>query len=93
MLGITTKYISASNTKGSRIKATVWNWAKGKRESVTISYPHQFSGELCHFEAVKALAKKLDLQVSLDNMRFGGLENGYCFCFESSIVREGKNDL
>jgi hypothetical protein len=90
MLGITTKYLSASGAKGSRIKATVWNWAKGKSESVTISYPHQFSGELVHFEAVKALVKKLDLQVSLDNMRFGGLENGYCFCFESSIVKEGK---
>jgi hypothetical protein len=89
MLGITTKYISPSNTKGGRIKATVWNWAKNKRESVTISYPHQFSGELCHFEAVKALVKKLDLQVSTDNMRFGGLEDGYCFTFESSIVREG----
>ena len=93
MLGITTKYISASDIKGSRIKATVWNWVKNKPESITISYPHGLSGELCHFEAVKALTKKLDLQVSLDNMRFGGLENGYCFCFESSIVREGKNDL
>jgi len=93
MLGITTKYISASDTKGSRIKATVWNWVKNKPESITISYPHGLSGELCHFEAVKALTKKLDLQVSLENMRFGGLENGYCFCFESSIVREGKNDL
>lgn len=90
MLGITTKYISASNVKGSRIKATVWNWVKNKPESITISYPHHLSNELVHFEAVKALVKKLDLQVSIDNMRFGGLENGYCFCFESSIVKEGK---
>lgn len=88
MLGITTKYICPSNTRGARIKATIWNWAKNKQESVTISYPHHLSDELVHFEAVKALAKKLDLQVSLDNMRFGGLENGYCFCFESSIVRQ-----
>ena len=88
MLGITTKYLRPTNTKGSRIKATVWNWAKDKEESVTISYPHQFSGELCHFEAVKALVSKLDLQVSLDNMRFGGLENGYCFCFDHSVVRQ-----
>jgi len=92
MLGITTKYISPTNTRGSRIKASVWNWAKDKEESITISYPYSHSGELCHFEAVKALVKKLDLQVSLNNMRFGGLRNGYCFTFESSIVREAKND-
>lgn len=90
MLGITTKYLSPSNTRGARIKATVWNWARNKEESATISYPHQLSGELCHFEAVKALVKKLDLQVNTENMRFGGLENGYCFCFESSIIREDK---
>lgn len=93
MLGITTKYLSPTNTRGARIKATVWDWTKQKNRSVEISYPHQFSNELCHFEAVKALVKKLDLQVSTDNMRFGGLQDGYCFCFESSIVREGKNDL
>jgi hypothetical protein len=91
MLGITTKYLSASNTRGSRIKASVFNWAKNKTESVIIPYPHALSYELCHFEAVKALVEKLDLQVSLENMRFGGLENGYCFCFDSSIVRP-KND-
>lgn len=81
MVAIQTKYISPTNTRGSRIKA----WTS-TGFSATIPYPHQHSYELCHFEAVKELIKKHDLNWNLDDMRFGGTENGYVFCFNHSVV-------
>jgi len=85
MIAIQTKYIPASNTKGSRIKA----WTDGfSGHSVTISYPHEYSHEQCHFQAVKALVKKHKLGWDLSDMRYGGTEDGYVFCFAHSIVKE-----
>jgi len=68
MQAIHTKYIPASNVKGSRIKAT-----SDSGLTVTISYPHEFSGHLVHFQAVKALVAKHKLEWSIDNMCHGGL--------------------
>ena len=53
MQAIITKYLSATNSRGSRIKATC---AAG---SVTIGYPHEFSGMTCHAKAAYALLAKL----------------------------------
>ena len=53
MQAIQTKYLSATNTKGSRIKATC---AAG---SVTIDYPHELSGMDCHAKAAYALLTKM----------------------------------
>ena len=85
MIAIQTKYIPASNTRGSRIKA----WASNGF-SVTIPYPHQFSFEACYFQAVKALIEKHNLDWNIENMRYGGTDNGYVFCFANSIVEENK---
>jgi len=52
MQAIKTKYMPATNTRGSRIKATC------ERGSITIGYPHELSGEDCHWEAVKALCER-----------------------------------
>ena len=84
MIAIQTKYLSPTNHKGSRIKA----WVSGRPYSVTISYDHKFSHEMVHFQAVKELVKKFNLDWNLDNMRFGGVDNGYVFCFDQSIVEE-----
>jgi hypothetical protein len=83
MIAIQTKYISASNTKGSRIKAWTCNG-----HSVTIPLPHEYSHEQCHFQAVKALAAKCKVEWDLSDMRYGGTDNGYVFCFAHSIVKE-----
>lgn len=83
MIAIQTKYLGPTNSRGSRIKA--WT-ASGF--SATISFPHEFSHEVCHFQAVKALVEKYKLDWNLDNMRYGGTENGYVFCFDHSIVKE-----
>lgn len=83
MIAIQTKYLPASNTRGSRIKA--WT-SSGFFE--TIPYPHGLSHEAVHFEAVKALVAKYNLSWDLAEMRFGGTETGYVFCFASSVVEE-----
>ena len=83
MIAIQTKYIPATNFKGSRIKAWTTNG-----HSVTIPFPHEFSHEICHFQAVKALVKKYKLDWDLSSMRYGGTKEGYVFCFANSIVEE-----
>lgn len=52
MQAITTKYIGATNTKGSRIKAEC------ERGSITIGYPSELSGDAVHVAAAQALVDK-----------------------------------
>jgi len=85
MIAIQTKYINPTNTIGSRIKAWV-DSDMGHNFSVTISYPHHLSHELVHYEAVKALVDKYKLDWDISKMSFGGVKNGYVFCFIDSIV-------
>ncbi len=56
MQSITTKYLPATDTKGSRIKAT----ASGGGGSVTIPYRSQHSTEHNHCLAVRTLCQELD---------------------------------
>ena len=83
MIAIQTKYLGPTNTRGSRIKA----WTNSGFNAV-VSYPYQLSYEKCHFEAVKALVKKHNLDWNLENMRFGGTDDGYVFCFDHLIVNQ-----
>lgn len=53
MQAIQTKFIPASNTRGSRIKA----WCEAG--SLTIGYPHEHNEENAHLEAANALKVKL----------------------------------
>ena len=52
MQAIKTKYLSATNVSGSRIKAMC------ERGSITIPYPHELSGDAVHRKAVDALLDK-----------------------------------
>lgn len=84
MIAIHTKYIPATNTRGSRIKAYTT-----KNLSATIPYPHELSFELAHFAAVQELVRKYRLdQWDLSDMRYGDSADGkgYVFCFANSIV-------
>ena len=83
MIAIQTKFIAPTNTKGARIKAYT-----SSGFSATISYPYASGSELSHFEAVKAMIKKHQLDWNLSGMTYGGTENGYVFCFPQSIVKE-----
>lgn len=74
MKAIQTKYLGATNQRGSRIKA----WAEGGN-TITIPYPHELSGDAVHRLAAQALCDTLGW-----NRQFvtGGLPNGdYCHVF------------
>jgi hypothetical protein len=88
MQAIHTKYIPCTNTKGSRIKAYTTGYGDRKGFEATISYPHELSGHLCHFEAVKALVSKNKLEWNLSDMRYGDSADGkgYSFTFDASKV-------
>lgn len=92
MIAIHTKFIGPTNNRGSRIKAYTCGGMGLKGFTATISYPYQLSGELCHFEAVKALVAENKLDWNLTNMRYGDSADGrgYCFCFDHSIIKEGE---
>jgi len=80
MIVIKTKYLPATNTKGSRIKAVANDL------SVTVPYNYSLSGSYVHFEAVKELVKKHNLEWDLSKMGYGSDNNGYYFTFNNSIM-------
>ena len=80
MNAIQTKYIAPTNTRGSRIKA--WSGSY----SVTVAYNGKFSYQHVHFEAVKELIKKHELDWNISKMTYGETENGYVFCFPHLTV-------
>lgn len=88
MIAIHTKYIPATNFKGSRIKAYTVGYGDFKGFQATIPYPYEYSHEVCHFQAVKALVEKHKLDWDLTNMRYGDSADGkgYSFCFDKSKV-------
>ncbi len=80
MQTITTKYLSATNTLGARIKATTSSGI-----SKTISYPYDLSGSECHIKAVRALNEQLKWS---GDLTYSSTNTGYVFAFvdEDSIV-------
>ena len=82
MVIIKTKYINPTNTRGSRIAAEANGW------KVSIPYPHELSGEMVHYEAVKALIKKHQLDWDITKMGYGSDNQGYYFTFSSSVLPE-----
>ena len=83
MIAIHTKFIFPTNTRGARIKAYT-----SSGFTATIPYPYAKSHEYCHFEAVKELIKKNNLDWDLTDMRYGDSADGkgYVFCFNHSIL-------
>lgn len=90
MIAIHTKYISASNSHGSRIKAYTAAHGDFKGYQAIISFPGELSNVACHFEAVKALIEKNKLEWKTDGMRYGDSADGrgYSFCFDASSVEK-----
>jgi hypothetical protein len=83
MQAITTKFLGATNTRGSRIKATC------DAGSVTISYPHELNYREAHRKAAQALADKLGWNTdSYGSLIGGGLPNnaGCVFVFNSGFA-------
>ena len=88
MIAIHTKFLPATNTTGSRIKAYTPSWGDRKGFTATVPYNHALSGHLVHFEAVKELIRKNNLNWSTDGMRYGDSADGkgFTFCFDNSRV-------
>jgi len=86
MVAIETKYLAPTNSRGARIKASTCTGF-----TATIPYPYTGNAEGPHYEAVKALVKKHNLDWPIENMRFGGTERGYVFCFDMSRVEPCAN--
>jgi len=75
MKAITTKYHGPTNTRGSRITASDLD---GNR--ITISYPHELSGEAVYRAAAEALREKMGWKGELIG---GAVKDGYVFVFVS----------
>ncbi len=75
MKAITTKYLGATNFRGSRIKAVAADGDKNPPQ-VTLAYDHGLNIDENHKKAAIALAWKLDWQGEWVG---GSVEHGYCF--------------
>ena len=81
MVIIKTKCLRPTNHNGTRIKASANGF------TATIPYPHAESYEIAHFEAVKALVAKHNLDWDITNMGYGSDNDGYYFTFKHSVMQ------
>jgi len=80
---IETKYISATNTRGSRIKATCAGM------TATVPYDDALDIVRAHFAAVAALKEKHKCDHwNIEKMNFGGTKTGFVFVFPFSYVEQ-----
>ena len=83
MQAITTKYVSATNTRGSRIKASC------QAGSISIPYPSELTGQACHRAAAEVLAQKMGWTgPDYGPLLGGGIKDGYVFVFDNSWARD-----
>ena len=84
MQAIHVKYLSATNNRGSRIKAIC-----GAR-SLTIGYPHELSGQAVYRKAAEMLVSELGWTGPNYGSLLGGcLPNGdYCFVMNNAQAWE-----
>lgn len=71
---IVTKYLSPTNTRGARVKATA------QAGSVTIPWDHALNSEDNHTEAARRLMERYSWHTKND-MRGGASPNGKGYCF------------
>jgi hypothetical protein len=79
---IKTEILRATNTEGTRIKATA------NRFTAIIPFEPDSNGyQLTHFRAVQALVKNHSLDWDISNMGFGYDHKGCYFTFNNSIIQ------
>ena len=84
MIAIHTRYISATNTRGARIKAYT-----GDKRALTVSMDYALDGMERHHKAARAfIARFLPYQSPDAPMCYGDSADGrgYVFCFSESKV-------
>ena len=83
MQAITTKYLGATNARGSRIKAT-----SESGESITVPYDHELDEKGNHREAAQALLNRLGWH---NEMTGGSIAGGYAFVIkDESLIIKGE---
>jgi len=80
-MAIETKFLGATNFRGSRIKAQAMDsWSDGKRESVTVSYDYALNSKDNHIAAATQLLPKISRPAfSGYHLEAGATERGYVF--------------
>ena len=79
-MAIETKFLGATNFRGSRIKAQAMDsWSDGKRESVTAGYDHALNSEDNHTAVAMRLLPKICSTPSDHQLVMGATERGYVF--------------
>ncbi len=76
MKAIQTKYLSPTNTRGSRIKAFDCDG-----NSITLHQAHNLNFEENCFQAALAFIDKMGWNWAKDKIISGGTKSGYVFCF------------
>ena len=91
MIAIHTKFLAPTNSRGARIKVYTTGGFGLKGFQATVPYDHASDTLGAHFQAVKELINKYQLDWSTDGMRYGDSADGrgFSFCFDASKV-EGE---
>ncbi len=77
MKAIQTKYLPATNHRGSRIKAFDWCG-----NSITIPFNFALDTLEAHFEAALAFVNKMQWNWTKEKMTYGVIKSGTVFCLK-----------
>ena len=80
MLTIITKYLKPTDTKGARIRASFMNCGT----SVTIGYPYELSGGVCHHYAMTELLLKAGYTLNAEVKHVEPVLLGYLYLVEEA---------
>jgi hypothetical protein len=80
-MAIETKYLSATNYRGARIKATALDTFRSdeRPKSVTVGYLHELDSDANHERAAMALLPKVCNNPDAVTMHKGATQRGYVF--------------
>jgi hypothetical protein len=82
--GIVTKYLGATNFRGSRVKAT-----SASGHTITLTWDDSHNSDWNHIEAALALATKLDWRGNWYGGAIPGHDRGYAFVMGEGRASDG----
>ena len=88
-MAIETKFLGATDFRGSRIKAQAMDWQSGERpKSVTVGYDHALNSEDNHAAAAIRLIPKVCNASGVVHLEAGATQRGYVF-----VIVRGYKDI
>ena len=76
---VETKYVGPTNTRGSRITASMMD----KSARCTVSYDYAMNGDLNHTMAAQELMKRVFKDGNFMNAGYADTKNGYAFVYSA----------